>query len=97
MSFHSVGSFSAGFSGGVSLAAASATLPYVVLRPDGLCVITLLAALHSDVGTFHALAAAWISMMRAVAPPSRTYWCGPWVPRLRRGQKSPHAGLRLWL
>src|SRR5262247_4151380 len=49
MSFQSLGSFSAMVlgSGGVSLAAASATLPYVVVRPVGLCVITLLAALHS--------------------------------------------------
>jgi isoleucyl-tRNA synthetase len=33
----------------------------VTVRPDGLCVITLLAALHSAAGTFHSLAAAWIS------------------------------------
>src|SRR2546428_6810521 len=97
MSFHSVGSLSAGFSGGVSLAAASATLPYVVVRPEGRCVITLLLALHSEAGTFHALAAAWISMIRAVAPPSRTYWCESRMPRLPPVEKSPHARLRFTL
>src|SRR5262249_25544008 len=75
MIFQSLGSFSAMLlaSGGVSLAAASATLPYVVVRPVGLCVIVLLAALHSATGTPHALAAAWTSIVRATAPPWRTY------------------------
>ena len=40
--------------------------------PSGVCVMTLLAAVHSDAGTFHSLAAAWISIMRAAAPPLRT-------------------------
>src|SRR5712691_2683291 len=73
ISFQSFGSLSATVAGGVTLAAASATLPYVVVRPEGLCVITLLAALHSAAGTFHASAAAWTSITRAVAPPWRTY------------------------
>ena len=34
---------------------------------------TALDALHSSAGTLHPFAAAWISMMRAMAPPSRTY------------------------
>src|SRR3989442_5293929 len=97
MSFQSLGSLSDTFAGGVSFAAASATLPYVVLRPEGLCVITLLAALHSEAGTFHALAAAWISMIRAVAPPSRTYWCESRMPRLPPVEKSPQARLRFTL
>ena len=53
MSFHSFGSLSVISAGGVTFAAASATLPYVVVRPEGLCVITLLAALHSEAGTPH--------------------------------------------
>ena len=44
----------------------------VVVRPDGVWVMTLLAAEHSDAGTFQSFAAAWISIMRAVAPPLRT-------------------------
>jgi hypothetical protein len=59
--------------GGSILAAASATLPKVVVRPEGRCVITLFDALHSDAGTFHSLAAAAINMVRAVAPALRTY------------------------
>ena len=80
------------------MAAASATLPKVVLRPDGLCVITLLAAVHSAAGTFHSLAAAWISIMRAVAPPLRTYSCDLRMPRLPPVEKSPQTRLRatLW-
>jgi hypothetical protein len=34
--------------------------------------MTLLAAVHSETGTFHSFAAAWTSIMRAVAPPLRT-------------------------
>src|SRR5436190_1771851 len=54
MIFHSFGSLSVTSAGGVSFAAASATLPYVVVRPEGLCVMTLLAALHSAAGTLQA-------------------------------------------
>ena len=98
MSFQSFGSLSGTFAGGVSLAAASATLPYVVVRPEGLCVITLLAALHSAAGTFQASAAAWTSIVRAVAPPWRTYSCDSRMPRLPPVEKSPHTRLRatLW-
>src|SRR6266478_6553820 len=80
--------------GGSSLAAASTTLPYVVLRPDGVWVMTLLAAVHSEVGTFQSFAAAWISITRAVAPPLRTYSCEDLMPRLPPVEKSPHARLR---
>src|SRR5260370_29288378 len=69
--------------GGSSLAAASATLPKGVLRPDAACVMMLFEALHSEAGTFHSLAAAWISIRRAAAPPWRTYsfdWRMPWLP-----------------
>ena len=74
MTFHSDGLFSliASFAGGVSLEAAAATLPYVVVRPEPLCVMTLLAAVHSEAGTPHWLAAACTSIMRAAAPPWRT-------------------------
>ena len=98
MSFQSFGSLSATSFGGVILAAAFATLPKVVLRPEGLCVITLLAAPHSAAGTFHASAAAWISITRAVAPPLRTYSCDSRMPRLPPVEKSPHTRLRatLW-
>jgi hypothetical protein len=98
ISFHSFGSLSTTSAGGVSLAAASATLPYVVVRPVGLWVITLLAALHSAAGTFQPSAAAWTSMMRAVAPPLRTYSCEVRMPRLPPVEKSPHTRLRatLW-
>ena len=96
--FQVLGSLSTTSVGGVSLAAASATWPKVVLRPEGVCVIMLLAAVHSPAGTPHALAAAWISMMRAVAPPLRTYSCDVRMPRLPPVEKSPHARLRarLW-
>src|SRR3972149_3485926 len=98
VSFQSFGSVSATSVGGVILEAAFATLPKVVLRPEGLCVITLLAALHSAAGTFHASAAAWISIVRAVAPPLRTYSCDSRMPRLPPVEKSPHTRLRatLW-
>src|SRR5712664_2807813 len=98
MSFQSLESLSDTFAGGVSLAAASATLPYVVVRPEGVCVITLLVALHSEAGTPQASAAAWTSITRAVAPPWRTDWCESRMPRLPPVEKSPHTRLRasLW-
>src|SRR6516162_3679287 len=80
--FQSFGSLSGTSFGGLIFAAASATLPNVVVRPDGLWVITLLAALHSAAGTFHSLAAAAINMVRAVAPPLRTYSFDSRMPRL---------------
>src|SRR3954452_3009938 len=51
--------------GGSSFAAASATLPYVVVRPEGWCVMTPLDTVHSATGTRHSFAAAWTSMARA--------------------------------
>src|SRR5262245_39042370 len=97
MTFQSFGSLSGTFSGGVSLAAASATLPYVVVRLEGPCVITPFATLHSEAGTPHASAAACTSITRAVAPPCRTYWCESRIPRLPPVEKSPHTRLRLTL
>src|SRR5262245_30160157 len=97
MTFQSFGSLSGTFSGGVSLAAASATLPYVVVRLEGPCVITPFATLHSEAGTPHASAAACTSITRAVAPPCRTYWCESRMPRLPPVEKSPHTRLRLTL
>src|SRR5262249_9728929 len=64
-----------------SLPAASAILPNVTVRPEGLWVITLFAALHSPAGTFHDVAAAWISMVRAAAPPLRTISLDSRMPR----------------
>ncbi len=95
--FQSFGSLSAGFSGTGSLAAASATLPYVVFLPDAACVMVLLDAVHSDAGTFHSLAAAWISIMRAAAPPWRTYSCDSRMPRLPPVENAPQARLRATL
>ena len=60
MSFQSLGSFSVTFAGGVSLDAASATLPYVVVRPVGVWVMTPLATLQSVAGTPQPSAAACI-------------------------------------
>ena len=48
-------------------------------------------------GTFHWLAAAWTSIMRAAAPPLRTYSCDSRMPRLPPVENSPHARLRLTL
>src|ERR1700712_1986611 len=60
--------------------------------------MTLLAAVHSEAGTFHSFAAACTSMMRAVAPPLRTYSWLVRMPRLPPVEKSPQARLRatLW-
>ena len=68
-----------------------------MVLPDGVWVMTLLAAVHSEAGTFHSLAAAWISIMRAVAPPLRTYSCEVRMPRLPPVEKSPQARLRATL
>src|SRR2546422_8975963 len=94
MIFHSFGSLSVTSAGGVSFAAASATLPYVVVRPEGLCVMTLLATLHSAAGTLQAFAAACTSIMRAVAPPLRAYSFDSRMPRLPPVEKLPHGRLR---
>src|SRR6266403_3373463 len=65
-----------------------------MLRPDGVCVMRLFAALHSDAGTLHSCAAAWISTSRAVAPPWRTSSCESRMPRLPPVPKSFHTRLR---
>src|SRR5436190_19055935 len=56
--------------------------------------MTLLAALHSAAGTLQALAAACTSIMRAVAPPLRTYSFDSRMPRLPPVEKLPHGRLR---
>src|SRR5262249_51730563 len=56
--------------------------------------MVLLAAVHSVAGTFHSVAAAWVSIMRAAAPPLRTYSCDERMPRLPPVEKSPHTRLR---
>src|SRR6266581_1849922 len=60
--------------------------------------MTLLEAVHSEAGTFHWFAAAWTSIMRAAAPPLRTYSFDCRTPRLPPVEKSPQARLRatLW-
>jgi len=64
------------------------------VRPDGVWVITLFDALTSDTGTFHSLAAAWINISRATAPPLRTKSFDSRMPRLPAVKKSPHTRLR---
>src|SRR5579863_4379555 len=56
--------------------------------------MTLSAALHSEAGAPHPAAAARISMSRAAAPPSRTYWCESRMPRLPPVRKSFQTRLR---
>src|SRR6185295_19601406 len=60
--------------------------------------MTLSATVNSPTGTFHSLAAACSSMVRAMAPPWRTYRCELRMPRLPPVEKSPHTRLRatLW-
>src|ERR1041385_2864388 len=96
MIFQVVGSFSgtSAAAGAGSWAAASATWPYVTVRRVGLCVMTLLAAEHSETGTPQPLAAACTSIIRAAAPPLRTYSCEFRMPRLPPVEKSPHTRLR---
>src|SRR5204863_9708003 len=79
-------------------AAASATAPNVTVRLDGVWVITLFDAVHSDAGTFHWLAAACTSIIRAAAPPLRTYSFDWRMPRLPPVENSPQTRLRatLW-
>ena len=64
------------------------------MRPLGVWVMTLLAARHSAAGTFHSLAAACTSSVRASAPPLRTYSCDSRMPRLPPVEKLPQARLR---
>jgi len=62
----------------------------VSVLPD-VCLIVLFDAVHSDAGTFHSFAAAWISIMRAAAPPSRTYFSDSRMPRLPPVENAPQA------
>src|SRR6185369_11799237 len=59
--------------------------------------MTLFAATHSEAGTFHWFAAACTSIMRADAPPLRTYSCEVRMPRLPPVEKSPQTRLRFTL
>src|SRR5216683_7099047 len=56
--------------------------------------MTLLAAVHSLAGTFQSAAAAAISISRAMAPPSRTYWWLSRMPRLPPVEKFFQTRLR---
>ena len=76
-------------------AASAATLPKVVVRPLGPWVMTLLAAMHSLAGTFHAAAAAAMSNSRAVAPARRKSFCDAVMERLAPVDMLPQARLRL--
>src|SRR5882724_3780289 len=95
ISFQSLGSFSFTSLGGSSLAAASATLPKLILRGPGPCTMKLLDAAHSEAGTPHSCAAAAISISRAVAPALRRYSCELRMVRLPTAAMSPQARLRL--
>ena len=82
ISVQSFGSLSLGAFGTSRLDAAAATLPNVVVRLLGRCVMTPFFALHSAAGTSHPWAAAAISISRAAAPAWRTYSCESRIPRL---------------
>ena len=60
-------------------------------------MITLSLALHSLTGTPHCVAAAWVSMAFAAAPPLRTYSTEARMPRLPPVDMSPQARLLAWL
>jgi hypothetical protein len=90
-SVQSCGSLSFGSAGGGDFAAASATSPKRRVRPLGLWVMTLFAACHSTVGTFHCCAAAAISISRAAAPAFRKHSCEPRTEQLAPVDMSPHA------
>ena len=94
MIFQDLGSLSVISVGTGNFDAANATLPKVVLRPLDVCVMTLLAATHSAAGTFHSSAAACTNIMRAAAPPLRTYCSEVRMPRLPPVEKSPQGRLR---
>ena len=77
-----------------SRAAASATSPKRRVRPLGVCVMTLLAARHSEAATCQRAAAAAISISRAVAPAVRSEPCDMRMLRLPPVEKSPQTRLR---
>ena len=74
-----------------------ATLPKVVFRPVGLWVITPFWASHSEGETPHCSAAAWTSIMRAAAPPLRTYCSEVRIPLLPPVENEPQTAFRLIL
>src|SRR6185436_5190156 len=61
-----------------------------MVLPDE-CLTVLFDAVHSDAGTFHSFAAACTSIMRAAAPPSRTYFSDSRMPRLPPVENAPQA------
>ena len=58
----------AGSAASLTLAASATSAPNVSARPLALCVTLPMLALHSDAGTFHFVAAAWMRRARAEAP-----------------------------
>ncbi len=78
----SFGSLSTTSWGGAIFAASALTAPKVVLRPDGPWVITPRSTRHSASGTPQPFAAAATSIIRAAAPPLRTYSWESRTPRL---------------
>src|SRR5580658_3198465 len=94
MSFQSLGSLSATFAGGATLAAVLATAPKVVERLEGEWMILPWLATHSDAVTPQPRAAASISITRAVAPPVRTRSTEVRMPKLPAVRNAPHTRLR---
>ena len=70
ITFHWSRGFNATSAGTCSLAAASASSPNVACLPEA-CDSTPFSTLISPAGTFHCLAAALTSMVRASAPALR--------------------------
>ena len=68
MNWYWSGRLSAGSLSSLIAAASAASSPKRNVRPLGLCVTLLMAAAHSEAGTFQRLAAAAISRSRALAP-----------------------------
>ena len=64
------------------------------MRLEPACVMTPFATVHSATGTFHSSAAACKSIIRAVAPPLRTYSFDSRMPRLPPVEKLPQTRLR---
>ena len=92
--FQSFGSLSLMSFGAGIRAAALAMRPKLTVRPLGTCVMTPFSARHSAAATFHLLAAAAISISRAVAPALRSSSCDARIERLPPVDMSPQARLR---
>jgi hypothetical protein len=73
----------------VTFAASAANSPNRSVRPEGPCVTTLEAAVHSDAGTFHRVAAAATRRSRALAPTCCILFCEPLTVRLPFENMSP--------